>query len=158
MDEVVVSNWIFLFLMHKTSHFSALKAICHFFSHSCSLSRSCWSSLQSFLLIFLYTRLSFANSLTVYVYLLACLFLSSIDSSSVRRTASQRWLLWYIYALSPLLKANLTSLKITGSCMRSGNHPHTFIQFKITRRYVQIKNTPSPYVYVSICVELFKQV
>ena len=31
MDEVVVSNWIFLFLMHKNSHFSALKAICHFF-------------------------------------------------------------------------------------------------------------------------------
>ena len=31
MDEVVL-NWIFLIMMHKTSHFSALQAICHFFS------------------------------------------------------------------------------------------------------------------------------
>ena len=74
-------NWFFLFVMHKTSHFSALKAICHFFSHSCSLSRSCLSYSQSLLLlIFLYTRLLSANSLTVDRIPSGMLFNVGLDS------------------------------------------------------------------------------
>ena len=39
-----------------------------------------------------------------------------------------------MYALSPLLKANLTSLKITGPYKGAGYHHHRFIQIKITRK------------------------
>ena len=85
-------------------------------------------------------------------------FFSSIDSSSVRRTTSQRCLLMNMYALSPLLKANLTSIKITGSCMCAGNHHHRLIQFKITRWNVQVKNTPSSPYMESLFMHMLKVV